>query len=64
MSVCLSQAELEELTGYPRPSAQARELDHLGIPYQRRRNGSLIVLRAHVEPHARTAGEPELRFGR
>lgn len=45
----LTAAEIAELTNKDRPGWQARELDHLGIPYRRRTDGSLVVLRAHVE---------------
>lgn len=45
----LSAQELIEVTARERPCAQARELDHLGIPYRRRRDGSLLVLRSDVE---------------
>ena len=45
----LSPAELLELTQRERPGFQARQLDHLGIPYKRRTDGSLVVLRVHVE---------------
>jgi hypothetical protein len=47
--VLLSATEIAELTGRDRPGWQARELDHLGIPYRRRSDGSLVVLRIHVE---------------
>lgn len=45
----LSAQELVEVTARERPCAQARELEHLGIPYRRRRDGSLVVMRSHVE---------------
>ena len=48
----LTPDELEQLTGAKRSDAQARELEHLGVPYQKRRDGSIIVLRANV--HATT----------
>lgn len=62
--IVLSPDELVEVTGKSRPSAQARELDHMGIPYKPRRNGTLSVARIHVEG-ARAAGakieaEPQL----
>jgi hypothetical protein len=47
--VNLSPDELAALTGKSKPSAQARELEHLGIPFKSRRDGSLVVLRVHVE---------------
>lgn len=45
----LSAQELAEVTARERPSAQRRVLDHLGIPYRRRPDGSLVVMRSHVE---------------
>lgn len=57
----LTPDELRELTGLMRPKAQARQLDHLGIPYRTRSDGTLVVLRAHLEtPHYRRP-EPRLR---
>ena len=41
--------ELVALTDRERPSAQARVLARLGIPHRRRPDGSLIVLRCHLE---------------
>lgn len=64
--IVLSPAELVKVTDKTRSSAQARELDAMGIPYRRRRNGSLCVARIHVEGHrpadAKIAAEPELVF--
>lgn len=45
----LTPGEIEALTGRDRPGWQARELEHLGIPFRRRTDGSLVVLRIHVE---------------
>jgi len=45
----LTPAELRELTGRRRADAQARSLEHMGIPYSTRPNGTLAVLRAVVE---------------
>lgn len=45
----LTIAEITALTGHRRRDAQARELRHLGIDHQERRDGSLVVLRAHAE---------------
>lgn len=45
----LTPDELAELTGHKRADAQARELDHLGIPHSERRDGSIVVLRSVVE---------------
>jgi hypothetical protein len=49
MSLVLTQADVADLTGKVKAAAQARELAHMGIPYRRRRNGSIAVLRIHVE---------------
>lgn len=48
MSLCLTLDEVIELTGKQRPTAQARELDSLGIPYRRRQDGSLLLFRADI----------------
>lgn len=45
----LSPSELRELTGRRRSDAQARALDHMGIPYQVRPDGTLAVLRIVAE---------------
>lgn len=45
----LTPAEIEDLTQRIQRDAQARELDAMGIPYKRRRDGSLVVMRACVE---------------
>jgi len=45
----LTSHELRELTGRIQSDAQARELDALGIPFRRRRDKSLVVMRACVE---------------
>ena len=47
--IVLSEDDVVELTGKRRTSAQARVLDFMGIPYRPRPNGSLVVLRIHVE---------------
>lgn len=61
----LTRAELEELTGKSRSAAQARVLTHMGIPHRRRPDGSVVVIRAHVEqPAAMLAPRaPQLRLG-
>jgi hypothetical protein len=43
-SMFLSPQDLEKLTNSKRRDAQARELEHMGIPYTARRDGSLVVL--------------------
>ena len=59
----LTADELAELTARRRPAAQARELDRLGIPYRRRTDGSLVVLR-EIARHALQISErvPRLRL--
>lgn len=47
-AVILTQQELRELTQKQRPTAQARVLDFMGLPYRVRPDGSLAVLRAQV----------------
>jgi hypothetical protein len=47
--IVLSDEELAAFTGAIRADAQARELDHMGIPYYSRRNGKIVVLRASLE---------------
>jgi hypothetical protein len=61
--VNLTEQEIVALTDKEKPSAQARELAHLGIPCKPRRDGSLVVLRVHVEGmhHHAPAREPQLR---
>lgn len=55
----LTIEEIQQLTNRIRSDGQRRELDHMGIPYKVRRDGSLVVLRIHVEgPDVRTPPEP------
>ena len=58
MSLCLTPNEIEEVTGKRLSDAQARELQVLGIPYRTRRDGSLVVLRIHVEYETTEKGPP------
>jgi hypothetical protein len=61
----LTPLELEQLTQRQRPGWQARVLDGLNppIPYRRRPDGTLIVLRIHVEGTQSTPRrEPQLRL--
>lgn len=64
----LTPEELIALTGRKYAPAQARELDFLGIPHRPRRDGSLVVLKIHVEiaqTHELSDDqrpEPQLRF--
>ena len=45
----LSADELRDLTGRRRSDAQARALEHMGIPFSTRPNGTLAVLRIVAE---------------
>ena len=64
----LTEAELEELTRRHRVDARKRALDAMGIPYRVRHDGTLAVLRSHVERDPSGAGgtmtkrEPQLRL--
>lgn len=66
MSLCLSDDDLRELTKKVRPSAQARVLDEMGIPWKPRRSGgrlkSLAVLRIHVEGVPKVSPSPGARL--
>ena len=55
----LTPEEIRGLTGFRRSDAQARELAHLGIPFLKRRDNSLIVFREHVE-NEKTRESPSL----
>lgn len=46
----LTPDQLRELTRHKRSDAQARELEHLGVPFRTRRDGSLVVLLADLAP--------------
>ena len=68
MSLTLTQAELKELTGKERPTAQARQLRVWAVPFKLRSDGSLAVLRVHVtyeteekEPPSPTVRSPKAR---
>lgn len=64
----LTDLELAELTQRHRVDARRRALDAMGIPYRVRHDGTLAVLRSHVErdpkgqPGAVVPREPELRL--
>ncbi len=45
----LTASELRELTGRIQKHAQAEALRHMGIEHKLRPDGSVAVLRAHVE---------------
>jgi len=69
-SLVLTAADLVQLTGKRKPSAQARVLEHLGLPYRQRPDKTLVVLRIHVEVtaprqqqlHQQPEREPRLRL--
>jgi hypothetical protein len=65
MTWLLTVDELRELTAKRRSDAQRRSLDYMSIPYLVRPDGSLAVLRSHVEaPQSaapRLPREPELQ---
>lgn len=61
----LTPQELIELTHAERPSAQRRELEHLGIAARPRRDGTLVVLWDDVRASKEAAPkrrEPQLRL--
>jgi hypothetical protein len=63
--VILTPEQLEELTARKRPSWQARELEHLHIPYQTRTDGTLIVWAEDARPNQEQAPQrrrPQLKF--
>lgn len=64
MTLALTSDELIELTGKRRPTAQARVLRAMGIPFLPRPDGTLVVLHANltVAGVASKAREPQLRF--
>jgi hypothetical protein len=45
----LSEAELSELTNKVRRDAQVKALRHMGLEHRIRPDGSVVVLKAHVE---------------
>lgn len=49
MSLMLTPDELKDLTHYTRPAAQIRALRAMGIDHKVRPDGSVAVLRSHVE---------------
>ena len=59
MSLCLSQAEVLEITGYKRGADQLRALKDRGIPAARRPDGSVSVLRAQLAMLAAPVAEYE-----
>lgn len=64
----LTLQELEQLTGYQKPSAQARWLTRERLPFLKGGDGKLKVLRQVVEQclglEPQPKREPQLRFDR
>jgi hypothetical protein len=65
----LTEDQVRELTKRQKFKAQARQLQHMGIPYMPRTDGSLAVLRIHVEALTAAAAakrddkpKPRVRF--
>ena len=60
----LTDAQLIDITGKVRPSAQARVLQAMGIPFRRRPDGKVVILTSDL--HEQTAqtrqASPSLRF--
>ena len=55
----LSPQEVEEVTGYKRPKKQAEALQHMGIPFTPRLNGTIFVARqALATASTATTGKP------
>jgi hypothetical protein len=48
-STFLTAQEVAEMTGRVQRSAQTRELTHMSVIHKLRADGSVLVLRAHVE---------------
>lgn len=53
----LTQQEIRDLTGRGRRDAQVRALRHMGIDHRTRADGSVVVLKSHVEKSL--GGSPE-----
>lgn len=62
--VILSKLDLIELTGRIRWNSQARELTAMGVPYRRRSDGSIVVLREDLGHATKEKGSasPRLRL--
>lgn len=48
-STFLTKQEVAEMTDRVQRAAQTRELTHMGVIHKLRADGSVLVLRAHVE---------------
>jgi hypothetical protein len=59
----LNDAELADLTHKAKPSAQARALQAMGIPYTKRPDGTLVVLRRNLDASTeKRQASPALRL--
>lgn len=47
--LCLTSAEISQLTGKTRPTAQIKALRFMAIDYKCRPDGSVMVLRSNIE---------------
>lgn len=54
----LSDDDVQAVTGYRRPSAQARALTSMGIAHKRRPDGTILLTAEAVEESLRTKGKP------
>lgn len=61
MSITLTEAELQALTGRRRSDGQRRELLAMGIPFKLRRDGSPAVLRVVAELALGARGNSTIR---
>ena len=62
MSLILTPAELDVLTGRIRYSAQAKQLRALGYDYRKRTDGSLVVLRSALEGNSMVAPQDTVKL--
>jgi len=49
ISTFLTKDEVAEMTGRTQRASQTRELTHMGVIHKLRADGSVLVLRAHIE---------------
>lgn len=59
----LTAEELVELTHRTKGAWQARELEKMQIPFRRRSDGTLVVLRDDLRPKQDAVRRPQLRMG-
>lgn len=59
----LTTQELAELTHRSKGAWQAKALEQMGIPFRRRPDGSVVVLRADLERKQDQRPVPRLRAG-